>query len=134
MACRAGCATQDHANWGECARDAGIRVGWSNSAAGRDRSADMLNDAECARYHRTRVGGIQPDGTTDRKIEFAERASEKYGARYGTDFHLVPRVDHRGYDPVFKKDIEAATESVMTPDLQTIMDTAKKVRPGTGVI
>jgi len=132
MACRTGCATQDHASWGECARSARLQVGWSRSAAGLDRSADKLNDAECARYHQARVGGIQPDGTTDKKIEFAQRASEKHGARYGTDFHLVPRADRRGYDPVFKKDIDAATASVMTGDLQSIMDAAKKI-PGSGV-
>jgi len=134
MTCASSCATQNHATYGECLRSKRMMVGWARESAGLDRGADKKNDAECERYYRARVAGIQPDGTTEKKVNFATAMSEKYGARYGEDFRVVPRSDRRGYDPVFKKDIQEATDSVMTGDLKQIMDAAKKVRPGSGVI
>lgn len=131
--CRSGCPTQNHRSWGECARAARLMVGWAQSAKGLDRTADKKNQAELDLYKSARDAGIQPDGTYTNKIRFAMEQSEKVGARYGEEFNVVPRGDGKGYDPVFKKDVDKVMSECVPSDLKAIYDTAKKI-PGSGVM
>jgi hypothetical protein len=108
-------------------------VGWSNTAGGLSRDADIKNERECELYRSTRAEGIQPDGTLTGKINFARDMSDRFGARYGTDFRVVPAANRRGYDAVFHKDVEAATKSLLPGDGEAIISAAKKL-PGSGVI
>lgn len=130
--CRSGCPTQDHATWGDCARDAGIRVGWSNSAKGLDLTREKRNQSELDFYKSARDAGIQPDGTSRAKVEFAMRASDRFGGRYGEEMNVVPSSTGKGYDPVFKRDVDKVMNEMVPSDLKAIYDTAKKI-PGGGI-
>lgn len=84
MACRSGCRTQNHANWGECARDAHIGLG-SDVYASRQEGTGMTQkawDAELAAFDRATAQGIQPDSTKNRDIRVAEHVSNQYGQAY----------------------------------------------------
>ena len=72
--CRSGCPTQDHANWGECARDANLSV--SNPVI----SGDIKNtDRELSAYRDARKLGIQPASTKMADIKKAVRVSDRVG-------------------------------------------------------
>lgn len=86
MACRSGCKTQDHSSYHECLRDAGVRTYLASPSKGLDGTAQKKWDAELAAYRAARRQGIQPDGTTRRKVEEAVRLSDAAGAAYGRDF------------------------------------------------
>jgi len=126
MACRTGCATRDHATWGDCARASGIRVGWSNSAKGLDRTTEKNLQSELDAYARARAGGIQPDGTTRKKVEFAEKMSEQHGGTYGEEFRVMPNEKRTGFDAVFKKDEKALMGELKAMDHDVIRETATK--------
>ena len=72
--CRTGCLTQDHANWGECARAANLSVG-SESIA---RSSTAV-EKELNAYRDARKQGIQPASTKMKDIQSAVRASDAVG-------------------------------------------------------
>lgn len=57
MSCRSGCPAQNHANWGECARDMGLQIGdlGRGVAAATDRRLKAYSDA--------RRQGLQPQST-----------------------------------------------------------------------
>lgn len=55
--CRSGCPTQDHATWGECARDSGLQIG----DLGRGVAADT--DRRLNAYATARGLGLQPPST-----------------------------------------------------------------------
>lgn len=57
MACRSGCRTQDHASWGECARDMSLQVG------DLGRGVTASTDRRLTAYADARRQGIQPQGT-----------------------------------------------------------------------
>lgn len=80
MACRSGCRTQDHANWGECARASNISIGAGESAPGQYTAKSW--DKELDAYKDARAQGIQPEGTSMDKISAAVKASEKMGKAY----------------------------------------------------
>lgn len=84
--CRAGCRTQDHASWGECLRDAGVRTYLASPSKGLDGTRQKKWDSELALYRSARAQGIQPDSTNRPDIEKALKASDKAGAAYGRDF------------------------------------------------
>ena len=84
--CRAGCKTQDHASWGECLRDAGVRTYLASPSKGLDGTAQKKWDQELETYRKVRKEGIQPDGTTMNKITEAVKLSDAAGAAYGRDF------------------------------------------------
>ena len=72
--CRSGCKTQDHANWGECARAANLSI--TNEVV----SKDIKNtDRELSAYRDARKLGIQPASTKMKDIQKAVRVSEKIG-------------------------------------------------------
>lgn len=56
--CRSGCPTQDHANWGECARASGIQVG-DLTGTGVARTTSKRLEA----YASAKRQGIQPPTT-----------------------------------------------------------------------
>jgi len=83
--CRTGCASQDHATWGECARAANLRVAYCGIGGG-DATEQKRWDQELSLYRSARSQGVQPNGTKTKQIEAALRASEAAGAAYGKDF------------------------------------------------
>lgn len=84
--CRAGCKTKNHATWGECLRDAGVRTYLASPSKGLDGTAQKKWDNELEMYRRARSEGIQPEGTTLKKVTEAMRKSDEVGAAYGRDF------------------------------------------------
>ena len=72
--CRTGCPTQDHANWGECARDANLSIG-NESVMAKGASVEK----ELTAYRDARKQGIQPASTKMKDIQSAVRASESVG-------------------------------------------------------
>ena len=72
--CRSGCKTQDHANWGECARAANLSI--SNEVASL---SIKKTDRELSAYRDARKLGIQPASTQMKDIQKAVRVSEKIG-------------------------------------------------------
>jgi hypothetical protein len=75
MACRTGCPTQDHPDWGTCLRAANIRIGDLTGNAPKVRK-------ELDAYAAARKQGIQPAGTTLAQTRAAVDASNKVGAAY----------------------------------------------------
>jgi hypothetical protein len=59
MACRTGCRTQNHANWGECARDSGLQIG----DLGTGRGVAKRTDQRLGAYQAARQLGLQPPTT-----------------------------------------------------------------------
>jgi len=82
MACRTGCPTQDHVSWGECARDARLRVGWAASHNGIDRTREKGKESELNLYREARAAGVQPATTRTPDIRQALEISEKAGAAF----------------------------------------------------
>lgn len=72
--CRTGCRTQDHANWGECARAANLSIG-------NEQVSTTLknNEKELGAYRDARKLGIQPASTRMKDIQKAVRVSEVTG-------------------------------------------------------
>jgi hypothetical protein len=87
--CRTGCPTQDHPNWGACARAANLKVAYCGIGGG-DATEQKQWDRELSLYRSARAQGVQPDGTKGHQIEAALKASEAAGAAYGTDFSAAP--------------------------------------------
>ena len=81
MACRSGCPTQDHANWGECARAANFRVAYCGVGGG-DATEQKKWDKNLDMYRAARAQGIQPTGTSPRKVMAAIKQSEKTGTAF----------------------------------------------------
>jgi hypothetical protein len=72
--CRSGCKTQDHANWGECARAANFSI--------TDPLANAVSkqaNAELNAYRSARKQGIQPRSTKMHDIKAAVMASDTLG-------------------------------------------------------
>lgn len=86
MACRSGCRTKDHASYDACLKAANVRTYLASPSKGLDGTAQKKWDAELHAYREARRQGIQPDGTTARKVEQAVRLSDQAGAAYGRDF------------------------------------------------
>jgi hypothetical protein len=69
--CRTGCRTQNHASWGECARDSGLQIGdLGQGVAAR-------TDRRLGAYQKARQLGLQPPST---KIEDSTRTLREAGA------------------------------------------------------
>lgn len=86
MACRSGCPTQDHDNWGDCLRASNIQMstGDANSSVIESGWTKKRWDSELNLYKQARAQGIQPDGTSTAKIRKAMEISEKTGVAYGS--------------------------------------------------
>lgn len=86
MACRTGCKTKDHGSYAECLQDAGVGTYLVRISKGECATAQKKWDAELYAYRDARKEGMQPDGTTMKKIDEAKRLSDTAGAGYGKDF------------------------------------------------
>lgn len=86
MACRTGCKTKDHASYNECLQAAGVGTFLVKASMGQDATEQKRWDRELDSYKAARKEGMQPDGTTQKKIDEARRLSDKAGAGYGKDF------------------------------------------------
>ena len=72
--CRSGCKTQDHANWGECARAANFSI--TDPLA---QAVSKQANSELSAYREARKQGIQPRSTKMHDIKAAVMASDKLG-------------------------------------------------------
>jgi hypothetical protein len=72
--CRSGCKTQDHANWGECARAANFCITDPLANAVSKQANTELNA-----YRSARQQGIQPRSTKLHDIKAAVMASDTLG-------------------------------------------------------
>ena len=68
MACRSGCPTQDHANWGDCARGSGLQLGDLGRGVG------AATDRRLKAYAEARGLGLQPPSTKLRDSQATMRA------------------------------------------------------------
>jgi len=84
MACRSGCPTQDHDNWGDCLRAANLKIAYAGIGGG-DYSSQKRWDKELDSYRSARAQGIQPDSTRGKDIKKAIEVSNKTGYAYGSD-------------------------------------------------
>lgn len=83
--CSTGCKTQDHATWGECVRAKNTRVGWAASASGLDLTKEKRFQKELSDYRDARAQGVQPAGTSGRKVKEAMRLSEDTGRAFNAE-------------------------------------------------
>lgn len=82
MACRTGCPTQDHENWGACLRASNLEMSTGDANNGVVMSKKKWN-AELNAYKNARAQGIQPSGTSMAKVQEAIDISNKTGKAYG---------------------------------------------------
>lgn len=97
MACRVGCPTQDHRSWGECAREAHLRIAYCQSAKGHDFSRQKKWDNDLDAYASAVRQGIEPESTTRRDVDFAVAASHDTGIGFGTD-SWESTIEHRALE------------------------------------
>lgn len=75
--CSSGCLTRDHKTYGECLKSKSVSHPPTILS-----SAQKLWDGELRAYERAVSQGIQPDGTTMKKIDEAVRKSDASGVAY----------------------------------------------------
>jgi hypothetical protein len=63
-------------SWGECARNAHLRVGWANSANGFDLTTEKKWDQENERYEKAVREGFDPPGCDNAGVDAAYRKAE----------------------------------------------------------
>lgn len=80
--CTSACKTRDHATWGECVRDKGIRVAWAQEHKGRDLTIQKKADKNLDEYAKARSYGIQPKSTRPADVQHAVRVSDETGTAY----------------------------------------------------
>lgn len=82
MTCRTGCPTQDHANWGECARAARIGLGSDVFASRQGPMTQKAWDRELEFFRGAAEQGVVPDGTRTQDVREALDFSDRYGKPY----------------------------------------------------
>lgn len=82
--CSSGCKTKDHENFGECLRSKTV-----SCHNGESRASGKRWDGELDAYRTAVKQGIEPDGTTKEKVEYATILSNEVGAAYGRDFNVA---------------------------------------------
>jgi len=80
--CRSGCRTKDHASYAECLQDAGLQINTGDAGRSNGVMPAKKWDAELAAYRDARAQGIQPAGTSMKKINEAKEASQKLGVAF----------------------------------------------------
>lgn len=80
--CTSGCPTQDHESYGSCLKAKDMRIGWANSAAGIDLSAQKRWDSRLQEYRAARRQGIQPKSTKLKDIRDAVTISNETGQAF----------------------------------------------------
>lgn len=83
--CSAGCATQDHATYGECIRSKSLRVAYCQSAAGLDATRQKRWDSELDEYRAAVRQGIEPESTALRDTRAAVAWSNANGTAYSEE-------------------------------------------------
>lgn len=85
--CTTSCPTPGmHATWGDCLRAKNLRIGWANSAGGKDYSAQKRWDSRLGEYRAARKQGIKPTSTKLPDIRHAVEESNRTGTAFiGTD-------------------------------------------------
>lgn len=81
MACRTGCPTGGHQSWGACARAANLKVAYCGIGGG-DATKQRKWDKELQAYRSVRAEGIQPAGTSMRKINQAKTMADRTGTAW----------------------------------------------------
>jgi len=81
VSCRSGCPTKDHSSWGECLKASNIQMNSGDAASNKTMTSKKW-DAELQAYRDARKQGIQPAGTSMRKIREAVEISNKTGVAY----------------------------------------------------
>lgn len=71
-----------HRSYGECMRSKGTKVAYCNSAGGQDYTKQRAWDRELDAYRDARAEGLQPAGTSIKKIEDAKRISDLTGTAF----------------------------------------------------
>ena len=79
--CRTGCYMQNHASYAECLQDAGLQINTGDAGRAGGMPAKKW-DAELAAYRDARAQGIQPAGTSMKKINESLEASQKLGVAF----------------------------------------------------
>lgn len=80
MACREGCVTKDHESWAACARAANVTVNAMVTSQFQRMYGQTKRDLSA--YRQARADGIQPAGTTERKVNAAVEATRLLGRPY----------------------------------------------------
>lgn len=83
--CSAGCATQDHATFGECLRAKNLKIAYCQSASGLDATRQKRWDAELDEYRSAIAQGIEPESTSTRDTRAAVAWSEHNGVAYSEE-------------------------------------------------
>jgi hypothetical protein len=79
--CASACTTRDHATFGECLRGFGVL----GAATARNNAWDK----ELHAYQDAVKQGIQPAGTTQKKVDDAVRISHELGRPYNAEARVV---------------------------------------------
>ncbi len=80
--CRTGCLSKDHKTYAECLQDAGLQINTGDAGRSNGVMSAKNWDGELAAYRDARAQGIQPAGTTMKKINEARDASQKLGVAF----------------------------------------------------
>lgn len=80
--CRTGCLSKDHETYAECLQDAGLQINTGDAGRSNGVMSAKNWDGELAAYREARAQGIQPAGTTMKKINEARDASQKLGVAF----------------------------------------------------
>jgi len=80
--CRTGCYTKDHESYADCLQNAGLQINTGDAGRSNGVMPAKAWDAELAAYRDARAQGIQPAGTTMKKINEAKEASQKLGVAF----------------------------------------------------
>lgn len=75
--CSASCLTKDHATWGECVRDKGLKISWAASAKGLDKTREKKWDKNLDEYQSLVRQGVQPRNTWPSGVKEARDRAEK---------------------------------------------------------
>lgn len=82
MACSAGCATQNHATYGECLRAKNMKTAYMQEWKGKDATRQKKADKNLDAYEAARKHGIQPKSTRAFDVQAAIQISDKTGTAF----------------------------------------------------
>lgn len=71
--CRTGCASKDHASYGDCLRDANIQID-RYSLVGNNQTAEKAKNHTLGRYKEAREAGFQPEGCLRKDMDAFDRS------------------------------------------------------------
>lgn len=78
LRCSSACLTKDHRTFGECMRSKSVRLTPNLS----DTSKQKQWDRELDNYEAARAQGVEPAGTSQKKIDEAMRQSDASGVAF----------------------------------------------------